>query len=78
MMDVLTGSSPPGLRACRITWGRELPRKLDLTLPDGGRLKLTVEDPRSEPALPARAFDPPPHAGFRDVEAEEARQLWSR
>ena len=78
IMDLLTGSVPPRLRACSITWGAVLPRKLDLTLPDGAHLALTVEDPQVEVALPAHAFDEPPHAGFREVSAEEARRLWAR
>ena len=41
-------------------------------------LKASVEDPEAGAALPDAAFTEPPHEGYRVVDAEEARSLWSR
>jgi hypothetical protein len=78
MMDVLVGVPVERLDGQRTSWGERLPRRVELTLPDGGRLRLEVEDAETGAALPEAAFDPPPHAGYRQVDVEEARRLWSR
>jgi hypothetical protein len=78
MMDALLGSEPPGVRAYRADWGPRLPRRIETTLRDGARLRLDVAGPEPDVALPAQAFDAPQHAGYRQVDAAEARTLWSR
>jgi hypothetical protein len=78
MMDALLGIAPPDVRAYRAEWGPRLPRRIEATLHDGARLRLDVAQPEPDVALPERAFDEPPHAGYRQVGAEEARSLWSR
>jgi hypothetical protein len=75
LMDLLVGVPSPRVRDYRARWGPLLPRQLQATLPDGGRLKVTVEN-ASAPELPDAAFADPPHEGYRDVDAAEARRLW--
>ena len=78
VMDLLTGVPSPRVRAYRARWGAALPRQIDATLPDGARLKATVEDAEA-PAntLGPSAFLEPPHDGYRSVDADQARALWS-
>jgi outer membrane lipoprotein-sorting protein len=76
VMDLLLGSPSPRVRDYRARWGPSLPRELQATLPDGGRLKVTVESATLDPDLPEAAFAEPPHEGYRMVDAEEARRLW--
>jgi hypothetical protein len=75
LMDVLVGVAPPGLRDYRARWGRALPRRVDAVLADGTRLKATVDDAETGVDLAEAAFDPPSHAGYRPVDADEARRL---
>jgi hypothetical protein len=78
MMDLLLGVPPAAGRAFSARWGPRLPARIETTLRDGTLLKLQVEDAQAGVALPAEAFSEPPHAGYRIVDAAEARQLWSR
>jgi hypothetical protein len=77
VMDLLTGAPSPRLRSYRARWGASLPRQIDAVLPDGARLKATVEDAEAPAALGEAAFAEPPHEGYRAIDAEEARSLWS-
>jgi 4-diphosphocytidyl-2-C-methyl-D-erythritol kinase len=43
VMDLLVGTPSPRVRDYRVRWGPSVPRELQATLPDGGRLKVTVE-----------------------------------
>jgi hypothetical protein len=74
LMDVLVGVPSPRLESYRVGWRGTLPGAIEATLPDGGRLKLSVDEAELDAALPEAAFEPPRHA----VDAEEARRLWSR
>jgi len=66
------------LRSYRARWGAALPRQIEATLPDGARLQTTVEDAEAPAtALGDSAFDEPPHAGYRTIDAGQARSLWS-
>ena len=76
VMDVLVGKAPASAARYRARWGPTLPREIDATLADGTRLAIVVEDPEADLSLPAAAFDPPPHDGYRRVDADEARRLW--
>jgi outer membrane lipoprotein-sorting protein len=76
VMDLLVGSPSPRVRDYRARWGPSVPRDLQATLPDGGRLKVTVESATLDPDLPDAAFAEPPHDGYREVDAAEARRLW--
>ncbi len=76
VMDLLVGAPSPRLRAYRADWRMGLPREIAATLPDGASLKATVEEAELDPALPEAAFAEPPHDGYRQVDAEEARSLW--
>jgi hypothetical protein len=77
LMDLLVGVPSPRLKRYVAAWGPALPRRIEATLPDGGTLKATVEDPEMGTALLDAAFAEPPHEGYRSVDAEEARRLWS-
>jgi len=76
VMDLLVGAPSPRVRDYRARWGPSLPRELQVTLPDGGRLKVTVESATLDPELPEAAFAEPLHDGYRVVDAAEARRLW--
>lgn len=78
MMDVLLGVAPAGVRSYRARWGPRLPSRIDTILADGTRLRLDVAVPETGLSLPATAFGEPLHAGYRSVDAAEARRLWSR
>jgi hypothetical protein len=75
LMDVLVGVAPPDAREYRARWGETLPRKVEAVLADGTHLKATVDDAESGSPLPEAAFEPPPHPGYRPVDADEARRL---
>jgi hypothetical protein len=75
LMDVLVGKAPPGVRDYRVRWGDALPRRVEATLADGTRLVATVDDAEVGVELPEAAFGPPPHAGYRSIDATEARRL---
>jgi hypothetical protein len=75
LMDVLVGKAPPGLRDYRVRWGDALPRRVEALLADGTRLVATVDDAEAGVELPEAAFGPPPHPGYRAIDAAEARRL---
>jgi len=75
LMDVLVGRAPAGLRDYRADWGETLPRRVQAVLADGTHLDARLDDVEKNVDLPAAAFDPPPHAGYRAVDADEARSL---
>jgi hypothetical protein len=75
LMDILVGVRPPRLRSYRAGWGERLPERIEAVLPDGTRLKATIDDAELEPPLPEAAFEFPPHPGYRPVDAGEARHL---
>jgi hypothetical protein len=78
VMDLLLGVTPTRLARAEFRWGPRLPRSVDAWLPDGSRVRLTIEESEAGPALPEAAFEPPPSAGHRPVDVEEARRLWAR
>lgn len=78
MMDALLGMAPANVRSYEARWGPRLPRRVLTTLRDGTRLRLEASGPEAGVSLPADAFGEPPHAGYRTVDAAEARRLWSR
>ena len=75
LMDILVGVTPPRLRSYRAGWGERLPERIEAVLPDGTRLKATIDDAELGAPIPAAAFEFPPHAGYRPVGAAEARRL---
>jgi hypothetical protein len=76
VMDMLVGAPPRDARAFTARWGPEAPLRIEADLADGTRLRLTIEEPRLDPALSERAFLDPPHEGYRPVGADEARGIW--
>jgi hypothetical protein len=70
------GRPAPRLRAYEARWRGPLPARIDATLPDGGRLRVTVDEAEAGVAVPEAAFAEPPHAGYRTIAADEARRLW--
>jgi hypothetical protein len=77
VIDLLLGVPSPRLRRYESRWGPDLPRRIEATLPDGGRLRLDVQEAERGVRLAPQAFEEPPHEGYRRVEVEEARTLWS-
>jgi hypothetical protein len=75
LMDVLVGVGVPRLRAYEASWGGPVPRRIKATLDDGTRLTAVVESADLGLELPKAAFDEPESAGWRSVEAGEARRL---
>jgi outer membrane lipoprotein-sorting protein len=75
LMDILVGVKPPRLRSYRAGWGERLPERIEAILPDGTRLKATIDDAELGPLLPEAAFQFPPHPGYRPVDAAQARRL---
>jgi hypothetical protein len=75
LMDVLVGKATPGLRDYKVSWGDTLPRRVQAVLADGTKLDARVDEAEKDVALPDAAFDPPPHPGYRAVDADEARRL---
>jgi hypothetical protein len=73
--DVLVGIAPAGLRDYRVKWGETLPRRVEAVLADGTKLTATMDEAETGLELPEAAFDPPPHAGYRQIDAAEARRL---
>ena len=76
VIDLLMGLPPARLRTYEARWQGPLPARIRATLPDGGRLTVSVEDPERGAVLPDQAFDEPPHAGYRTIAAAEARRFW--
>jgi hypothetical protein len=77
LIDLLVGVPSPRLRTYRARWGPALPREIEAELPDGSRLVAKVDEAEADSPLPAAAFAPPPHGGYRAIDADEARRLWS-
>ncbi len=76
VMDLLVGLPAPRLTAYEARWRGPLPARIHATLPDTGRLRVTVDEAEAAAVLPAQAFDEPPHAGYRAIGPEEARRMW--
>ena len=75
LMDVLVGKAPAGVRDYEAQWGGALPKRVFAVLADGTRLDARVDEAEKDVELPEAAFDPPPHPGYRPVDADEARRL---
>ncbi|HSD27652.1 MAG TPA: hypothetical protein VLL75_10140 [Vicinamibacteria bacterium] len=75
LMDVLVGKAPAGLREYKVSWGDTLPRRVRAVLADGTKLDARVDEAEMGVDVPDAAFDPPPHPGYRAVDADEARRL---
>ncbi len=74
LMDLLVGVPPATARRSEIRWGRVLPRRIEAVLADGTQVVATVEEAEDGAGLSAAAFQPPPHEGYRSIDAEEARR----
>jgi len=75
LMDVLLGVRPQGARSYEADWGAALPRRVRAELGDGTRLDAKVDEAEPDVDLPPAAFEPPPCAGCRPIDANEARRL---
>lgn len=78
VIDLLLGHPPARLRGFRADWDTRLPRHIEATLPDGTHLSVKVDEVEAPASLPAAAFAEPRHDGYRRLDADEARSLWSR
>jgi len=76
IIDLLVGAPSPRLRSYSARWGRAVPREIDATLPDGSRLRARIEAPEIGASLPTAAFEEPADAGYRAIDANEARRIW--
>ncbi len=76
VMDVLVGHAPPRLRAYQARWRGALPSDVRGTFAGGGRFSVKVTQAETPASVPARAFDEPPHDGYRLLDVHEARALW--
>ncbi len=75
MMDLLVGTPPASVASPKVDWGARWPRRVSGTLSDGTRLTIRLQELETPEALPAAAFGDPPHVGYREVSADEARTL---
>ena len=76
IMDLLVGRSPAEASGYRVEWGERLPRRVKCRLSDGTALDLKVARPDMGREIKEEAFVPPAHDGYRQVGAQEARDLW--
>lgn len=77
VMDLLVGVATPRMSRYRARWRGSLPRDIEARLEGGARLRIVVEDAEAGAPVSKAAFLPPSHTGYRNVDAQEARQLWS-
>ena len=76
LMDVLVGMAPPGPARLPGPLGRDAARAASRRCSrTATRLVATVDDAEAGVELPEAAFDAPPHAGYRPIDAAEARRL---
>lgn len=76
--ELLLGRPTPRLKRYEASWGSAVPSRIRATLPDGARLGVTVRDPRIDEVLAREVFEAAVPAGYRVLEREEARSIWSR
>jgi outer membrane lipoprotein-sorting protein len=76
VMDLLIGTPTAEAPDTRVEWGTALPRRVRATLSDGTRMDVKITRPQVGRTIADAAFDPPPHADYRRVDAAEARDLW--
>ena len=76
LIDLLVGVPSSRLRSYRVRWGKDLPCEIRADLPDGSRLVARIDEAEASLELPAAAFAPPAHGGYRAIDADEARRLW--
>lgn len=78
VMDFLVGTAPPAVEEYSAQWGPALPHHVRGTLEDGTRLDVKVTGPEPGAVIADKAFEPPPHQGYRFIDAAEARELWRK
>ena len=78
VMDFLVGVAPPSVIDYSAQWGPALPHRVRGQLEDGTRLDVKVVDPSPGATIADKAFEPPPHKGYRQIAAAEARELWRK
>jgi hypothetical protein len=76
VMDLLLGATPADVRDYRAEWGERVPKRVRALLSDETRLDVKVSRPELGGEITENAFAPPPNEGYREVTAEEARDLW--
>ncbi len=76
VMDALVGQAPSRLRAYQARWRGALPSDVRGTFAGGGRFSVKVTQAEAPAPVPERAFDEPPHDGYRLLDVHEARALW--
>ena len=78
IMDLLLGTPAARLRETRVDWGPRFPRRVHTRLDEGTTLHLRLAAVEAPDALPPDVFAPPPHVGYRAIDAREARELGGR
>jgi hypothetical protein len=78
IMDLLVGIPGPRIADARITWGERFPRRVSGRLADGTSLVVKTQAIETPARLPEMAFSAPPHAAYRSIDADEARNMWVR
>jgi hypothetical protein len=76
VIDLLSGVAPAAVRGYRADWGPVAPLRIEARLEDGSRLAVRVSDPEVGPSLGDAVFTAPDTDGYREITAEEARDLW--
>src|SRR5204862_6271624 len=69
VIDFLTGTAPASVTDYRAEWGPRVPTPVRGRLEDGTRLDVRVRAPELDGKVADAAFDPPPHDGYRPVDA---------
>jgi hypothetical protein len=75
LMDLLVGVPPKDARDYQARWGPRLPKRIEAILADGTKVKASVDEADAGETVADAAFDPPAHAGYRPIDADEARRL---
>ena len=78
IMDLLVGAPGGRILDARVTWGDHFPRRVSGRLADGTTLVVKMQGVETPSAFPPAAFLPPPHPGYRAIDADEARDMWVR
>ena len=78
IMDMLVGFPGARIADARVAWGDRFPRRVSGRLADGTSLTVKMEAIETPATLPEVAFAPPPHPGYRALDADETRDMWVR
>jgi hypothetical protein len=79
IMDLLVGrASSPSIVSARFGWGANGPDEIDARFNDGSQLRVHVRGIELGREYPEAAFRPPPHDGYRPIQADEVADILGR